>query len=105
MVRYPGARGRVIDNRSQNDYLLLMIIRIISIYMKNTVKNTYYILYGIRLYTYYMMYLIYFAFFAWQAVKMSLMHKVKQLNKYLNKMLKVREYISYFENLFKQKPW
>lgn len=60
MVLYPGARWRVIDNRSQNDSLLLMILIIISIYMKNTVKNTYYILYGIRLDTYYIMYFIYF---------------------------------------------
>lgn len=63
MVRYPSAVGRVIDNRSHNDYLLLMILIIIIIYMKNTVRNIYYILYGIRLYTYYMMYLIYFCVF------------------------------------------
>ena len=87
MVRHVSAVGRVIDNRYQNGSLLLMILIIISIYIENMFKNTYYILYGIRLDTYYMMYFIYFAFFSWQTVKMSLMHKVKQLNKYLNKYL------------------
>ena len=87
MVRHPSAVGRVIDNRYQNGYLLLMILIIIRIYMENMFKNTYYILYGTRLDTYYMMYFIYFCVFAWQTVKMSLMRKVKQLNKYFNKML------------------
>ena len=63
MVHQSSADGRVIDNRSHNDSLLLIILIIIIIYMKNTVKNIYYILYGIRLDTCYRMYLIYFCVF------------------------------------------